>query len=291
MKRFIAVALSVLLIPVFGNYDISAKDEFNVVVFDYSTGEISTMNIPSELTSTVSPPSDSIGLTRSIIGTDDRTQVNPNVKPYSQVVLVESLFDFYGTGKLKVVYSTGAMVAPDVVLTSAHSIYYHPSKPNDPPKQSARIIKIHTKQNGTTVNTTYYYPMTWTLPENYINTCDKHYDWSVIKLREPVGNTTGWFGYSAPDSTNQHAYVSGYPADEDKQFFQYCAGGTIKENSDYYLYYDIDTTAGQSGAPVFDNNYIIRGVHTDSADAYGRNHGCRITPWVYNTIEKMKNYA
>lgn len=100
--------------------------------------------------------------------------------------------------------------------------------------------------------------------------------------------------------------IAGYPAE--KKFWPYTHSGVVAavrgtKAGGYALYYDIDTTPGNSGSPVMvtDKNWIkqhvgrngitkaIIGVHTGGCQYRGLNWGTLITPSLFQWItEKTK---
>lgn len=58
------------------------------------------------------------------------------------------------------------------------------------------------------------------------------------------------------------------------------------KNNPYRVYYNIDTFSGQSGAPVYSENNIIRAIHSGYS-SHG-NRGTLINESKYNNLVKWK---
>ena len=54
--------------------------------------------------------------------------------------------------------------------------------------------------------------------------------------------------------------------------------GTVIPLGDYRFFYTIDSSGGQSGAPILNENNEVIGIHTSGSDLM--NSGVRITPQV-----------
>lgn len=89
---------------------------------------------------------------------------------------------------------------------------------------------------------------------------DDDYDYAVIHLdaaADAVTKKTGWFDLASLDDAHlngQNVTIPGYPSEKDRQ--QWSGTSKITDVTAKYIHYDIDTTPGESGAPIY-----IPGTH------------------------------
>ncbi|MEA4824600.1 MAG: hypothetical protein VB111_10875 [Clostridiaceae bacterium] len=153
--------------------------------------------------------------------------------------------------------------------------------------KTAQELRLNVRQDSTWLNSTYYYPSSWVIPQQYINSKSSDFDWCVIKTQSPIGNTTGWFGYGYTTVIyNKSIITSGYPDQAGMRYKQYMCTGIMNSSSSYRFYTDCDVEGGQSGSPAYDYDGIIWGVIQSASPSL--NYGCLVTSTVYNTIESMK---
>jgi glutamyl endopeptidase len=73
-------------------------------------------------------------------------------------------------------------------------------------------------------------------------------------LDRALGSELGWFGLKVAidaELDNRLVNVSGYPGDRGAGAEQYHHRNRIVHSADRRVYYEVDTAAGQSGAPVW----------------------------------------
>ena len=126
------------------------------------------------------------------------------------------------------------------------------------------------------------------------------YDFAGLKMDCSVGLTTGWFGFRSIHSTvdGLTCTVTGYPGDA------YLSDGVTPippgtmwrgpghlrgEDADF-VYYDNDTSGGDSGAPVYRyfndaGEYLVLAVHTHY---FGWNIGTRFTEDRMNIVASWR---
>ena len=81
--------------------------------------------------------------------------------------------------------------------------------------------------------------------------------------------------------------VRGYPSE--KSATMWSMSGRVKSNNAYKLRYSIDTTGGQSGAPVYNTQGDYRGVAIHTNATTGRyNEGKRIDESLFNIMESFR---
>jgi len=123
---------------------------------------------------------------------------------------------------------------------------------------------------------------------------NRDFDYGAIILPPyvpAIGATVGWFGYGHFADQDLRAFsptVSGYP-DNVPDGTQWYGINRIREITPTRIGYDIYTSAGQSGSPVFfgdGRGQTACAIH-DWGDAV-LNSGVRITPEVIAQIDSWK---
>jgi V8-like Glu-specific endopeptidase len=180
-------------------------------------------------------------------------------------------------------WNTGTLVAPNMVVTCAHSPYYYPEGFED----SLLIIPAYDYYNkdnppyGKSISRSYY------IPKTFYDNSKVRSDWddiAIIELHEPIGIQTGWMGIAFH---SEDRYCSGkvfhkfsYPRLDmetgrnytgDTLFYNY---GTLSYSSDIRIAYIGQSILGQSGSSLFftDNEqYLVLGVGSHSPLNYYEN--------------------
>ncbi|MBC1513697.1 trypsin-like serine peptidase [Listeria booriae] len=211
-------------------------------------------------------------LLRAIIGADNRVKANTTLSPFKQIGYME--MGFVDKGKMVWYMGTGTLVSGDTVLTAGHNLYDTKLK-----KWASAVIFQPGMNNFTApkvIGSKKLYSMVGYTTQN-----DSNYDIGLVKLSVSAGNT-GYLSYKVPAANATYdAMISGYPGE--KQGSQYYHTGKAMVGTQKIVY-PIDTTAGQSGAPILNGKTII-GVHTLGS---GVNEGVRITPTFNTWITSIK---
>lgn len=129
------------------------------------------------------------------------------------------------------------------------------------------------------------------LHEDYPKEEDEQYDFGIVKLNENIGNKVGWASLAALDHDeleSMEVNVTGYPLSKTPfsvafhipSYNMYTMSGPIKKISKHKIYYDIDTSGGQSGSGVWRMNSEGQieciGVHTTGGSRLEGNGAVRI---------------
>lgn len=134
---------------------------------------------------------------------------------------------------------------------------------------------------------------------------DENYDFSVINLKEDIGNELGWASIKVSDDQeleNRTVNISGYPGT--KGFFNnllsrpsyemYTMEGPIVSAKKHKIYYHLDTSGGQSGSGVWVlNNEILEcvAIHTTGKSPREEGNGAvRINEENFNIITDWMNF-
>lgn len=268
-------------------YSTEDDDTNNYVEYDYTTGKETSFSIENDSLNTYN---DQSSLTYNINETPDisvnsimpnkpLTKVNALSKPYCKVLYLNLGRDFNNDGVIDDwTGGTGFLVSHDIMLTAGHCMYN---------KEYGCVdkMRIYTMQNSSSRNSDYSYPSKWVMSTEYINNLNPNYDWCVVKLQESIGYETGWFGY-ATASTSKNISVSGYPDSTEYHYYQYKSSGTLNIYNKYQFSHNCSTLGGVSGAPAYDSNNVVWGIHTSGSDS--KNYGCLITSNISNLIKKYK---
>lgn len=286
----------------------------SLTTFDFSTNEQTTFQVSSQDIGTVLEECNTPNInTRSIIGrSDERTLItNTTAYPYSPIGYLRST-----DSQNQWYHGTAFMVAPNVALTAAHTVY-------DNNGLRMRRLEFSPARNGTVypfgTSSTTVMGSTVTVPSDYLTNPNAGNDWALIKFVTNIGNECNWLnlqvgGYSL-GPTGERFYVSGYPVHdpEDPKYipfrtefldahpegFQFRAGGLMTDTTTKYFTHTIDTLPGQSGSPVYyynqNNEVKVIGVHNRSGNPtienglhyFSENFAARITYTIVNAVAAM----
>jgi len=223
-----------------------------------------------------------------IPGKDGRIRVDKTTQwPHSVHGVVVMRFPrmpadtLYGLG-------TGALIAPNVVLTCAHNLYN--AKYGGRASSVRFLPAINRKElpfDESTVKDFCY-------PEAYTKDKWSVEDYGILILDTPLGEETGYFGLSVlsqQDLKDRPISISGYPkdkvAEKDREYELWGMKGHVHALNLNYIEYEIDTYGGQSGSPVcyqHGDNYYVVGIHVLEDEARGVNKATRLTEARYNQI-------
>lgn len=271
------VSIILVLSFILGNISYAFNNTLQITSKDLETKEIITKKIEtnekrrSRVSLSTEPyiPNEVI-MPFKVQGEDEREKITWTDKfPYRAISYIESYWP-----DNSITQGTAFIFNKNVALTAGHCVYdkerggwakgitIWPGKRGEyNPFGTAKATRLHTATG-------------------YIENGIFALDWGVIELDKEIGNTTGWFGltYKEGSVAGEFVSIAGYPASD--TYFQYKASGTIESCSDDFMAYQIDTSGGQSGSPIYMNNTQVIGIHTrGQGDA---NFGPRITRTLFD---------
>jgi glutamyl endopeptidase len=193
-------------------------------------------------------------------------------------------------GKDEVFIATGWFAGPCAAITAAHSVYPRESGGYVGWASEIEVVPgqdgVGNQVNGSSTSTLFYCPDGWQ------SEGDERLDYGVVLLPDDLGSQLGSYGYSTYSDSDLRAAVAnlaGYPTaapdPSEPPGRQWYVANNIADVDGSFVYYDLSTLAGESGAAVYRadgaNRYAMA-IHTT---AYGgRDRGLRIIDPVYDNI-------
>ncbi|GAB0260697.1 hypothetical protein JPSP21_14290 [Staphylococcus pseudintermedius] len=220
----------------------------------------------------------------SVIGTDERKKVTSfTSSPIKENVAIKVEWK-NSEGNYEGYVASGVMVSKDTVLTAAHVVY------DEGRKKIAERITVYSGLYGNIIRGSAKGIKTYVL-KGYTSTLDSKYDLAAIKLDTNLGSLTGSLGITSTIALGDKIATAGYPDDKtdrtnssDLKYYMWRSTGKIMNLDKYRVYYDADTSGGQSGSGVWDvkSNKLVA-IHTNGGKTF--NFGTRITPQYLDYIK------
>ena len=145
---------------------------------------------------------------------------------------------------------TGWLVGPKTIVTAGHCVF----SSKEMGGWATSITVKPSVDAGTPVPFTAVEATQFRTLDVWKNTLDADFDIGAILLDQPLGDTLGFFQVASMTDDqlkDRLVNISGYPADPGNGEQQWWAKNRIKSLTPRRIFYDVDTTGGQSGAPVF----------------------------------------
>lgn len=288
---FIAVAsMSVGVVPISANEYVTNTDtgsDTRYISYNCITGEESIIDM-SKYECDVNSVESNMPSPRVVIGDDERKQVDDTtIAPYKGIgyLYCEKPSSISGSrGSCSAFASNAAITAAHVVWDSNCDEY-------------AENIQITFARNGSSkpYGTITTQPTEIIIPEQYKNTQSTNYDYAILIYNTTISNYRFGFTSSASATSNGTTVtVTGYPKDTStatggtsNSYFQWTDSDSIKASTTYTISYEIDTTGGQSGAPVYNASNQIVGIHHGGNST--ANTARKIDSTLFNLMYQIRN--
>jgi glutamyl endopeptidase len=182
-------------------------------------------------------------------------------------------------------FATGWFLSRNVVITAAHAI--------SQAGRTALTARVIPGRNGaTSAPFRFADSQTFAPSQNWNGGSNPQADYAAIRLPVPLGDVVGFFGvrvFTDQQLASVPFDVVGYPFDDKPIGTMWSARGPVVP-SPFTLSYVMDTTGGQSGAPVFGmfgSQFMVAGIH-GGGDPMA-NRAVRITETVFQELLAWKN--
>ena len=212
--------------------------------------------------------------TKSTIGEDDRRRADAMKYPFRAVLRIESDFGHLEQG-------TAFLAGPRLLLTAGHCVFHPKLK-----RYASRISLFDDAGHGFAVRD-------WDCHELWKKQQSAAADIGFIRLPTALGDALGYLGTAAVGAgpLKGDFAVSGYPLDVPDRRRQYFDIGKVTRQHQMLFGYEMDTGAGQSGAPVFflaQGAAMAAGVHIQGVGEHGHyNLALRMTPAL---VERVRGW-
>lgn len=225
----------------------------------------------------------------TVIGTDERTRILDTEQPPFSMICALDIDGPWGR-----FVGTGWFAGPKTLITAGHCVFDRTQMGG-----WARSIEVTPGRDGDEKPFASVTATKFSSLDRWIEAADADFDIGAIHLDQPLGDQVGWFGVaSLPDEELKDflVNVSGYPGDRGGTQ-QWWAMNRVRAVSPRRIFYDVDTTGGQSGAPVyvFENASappLVVGIHaygtggTPSGIAMEVNSAPRMIPEVVDQVRR-----
>ncbi len=226
----------------------------------------------------------------SLIGADERTRMLETEKaPWRMVCALEIEAPWGGF------VGTAWFAGPRTLVTAGHCVFDRSQMGG-----WATKITVTPGRDGDEKPFEPFEATRFSTVDQWEQSQNPDFDIAAIHLDEPHGGELGWFAVGALTDAELQDHlvnVSGYPFEPGGGTQQWWARNRVRAVTPRRVFYDVDTTGGQSGGPV----YVLEGDGADAAPlvvgihAYGTggtpgsmhllvNSAPRITPEVVDQI-------
>lgn len=187
---------------------------------------------------------------------------------------------------------TGFVLSDSAIATAGHCVYeFDTDTTNGNWVTSIEVWPAYsngTKPYGAVTGTSFECGSAWK------NSKDATQDWGIIQVSNNFPSLCGYLGLRWQSGTyvGTNVTVPGYPKKIGNSLettvngkYMYVHSNNVTWNSSSVVTYEqLDTSGGQSGAPVFyyssDTGYTAIAIHRGQYN--GKNSGVRLSEWLYN---------
>lgn len=226
-----------------------------------------------------------------IIGKNDLVKVKNTLQyPYSTSAYVKATFKIKNADSVEIGTGRGSasFIKDNVLITAAHVVYDRESKTE---ATEVEIMPAATPDSNPfgeiKVKEVRYLKEFRNTAPNELTT----YDLAVLILEEPIGAQLGTLGLpnNLENTKNLDVTITGYSAVNKGIKQMYTDTKTILQDTNDFLFYQIDTKGGASGSAVYDSNNRIVGVHTNGSDPEQMNYAVKLNEkalsFIYSVIK------
>ncbi|WP_408734639.1 trypsin-like serine protease [Streptococcus pneumoniae] len=224
------------------------------------------------------------------MGKNDLVKVKNTLQyPYSTSAYVKATFKFKNADSVEIGTGRGSasFIKDNVLITAAHVVYDRESKTE---ATEVEIMPAATPDSNPfgeiKVKEVRYLKEFRNTAPNELTT----YDLAVLILEEPIGAQLGTLGLpnNLENTKNLDVTVTGYSAVNKDIKQMYTDTKTILQDTNDFLFYQVDTLRGASGSAVYDSTNRVVGVHTNGSEAEQMNYAVKLNEkalsFIYSVI-------
>lgn len=226
-----------------------------------------------------------------IIGKNDLVKVKNTLQyPYSTSAYVKATFKFKNADSVEIGTGRGSasFIKDNVLITAAHVVYDRKSKTE---ATEVKIMPAATPDSNPfgeikVKEVRYLKEFRNTDPDELTT-----YDLAVLILEEPIGAQLGTLGLpnNLENTKNLDVTITGYPSFNKLIKQMYTDTKAVLQDTNDFLFYQVDTLPGASGSAVYDSNNRIVGVHTNGSEAEQMNYAVKLNEkalsFIYSVIQ------
>ena len=222
-----------------------------------------------------------------IIGKNDLVKVKNTLQyPYSTSAYVEATFK--NIDSIVISRGSASFIKDNVLITAAHVVYDRESKTE---ATEVKIMPAATPDSNPfgeikVKEVRYLKEFRNTDPDELTT-----YDLAVLILEEPIGAQLGTLGLpnNLENTKNLDVTITGYPSFNKHIKQMYTDTKAVLQDTNDFLFYQVDTLPGASGSAVYDSNNRIVGVHTNGSKSEQMNYAVKLNEkalsFIYSVIQ------
>ena len=223
----------------------------------------------------------------AIIGNNDLIKVKNTLQyPYSTSAYVEATFK--NIDSIVISRGSASFIKDNVLITAAHVVYDRESKTE---ATEVKIMPAATPYSNPfgeikVKEVRYLKEFRNTDPDELTT-----YDLAVLILEEPIGAQLGTLGLpnNLENTKNLDVTITGYPSFNKHIKQMYTDTKAVLQDTNDFLFYQVDTLPGASGSAVYDSNNRIVGVHTNGSKSEQMNYAVKLNEkalsFIYSVIQ------
>lgn len=223
----------------------------------------------------------------AIIGNNDLIKVKNTLQyPYSTSAYVEATFK--NIDSIVISRGSASFIKDNVLITAAHVVYDRESKTE---ATEVKIMPAATPDSNPfgeikVKEVRYLKEFRNTDPDELTT-----YDLAVLILEEPIGAQLGTLGLpnNLENTKNLDVTITGCPSFNKHIKQMYTDTKAVLQDTNDFLFYQVDTLPGASGSAVYDSNNRIVGVHTNGSKSEQMNYAVKLNEkalsFIYSVIQ------